>query len=89
MFATVNTKQTSHVKKAISPNQSTDRGGRAPLPQKKNTKSASERASREGGPEGHELVSERASLRAVREQVSVDVAPVVLSQRGYFPHISQ
>ena len=66
--------------------------GRAPGPglQKKiQSQRASERASREGGPEGHELVSERASLRAVREQVSVDVAPVVLGQRGYFPHIGQ
>ena len=65
---------------------------RAPDPglQKKiQSQRASERASREGGPEGHELVSERASLRAVREQVSVDVAPVVLGQRGYFPHIGQ
>jgi len=49
--------------KTISPNQSTDRGGRASILQKKNTKTASERASKqgEGGPEGHKLVSERAS----------------------------
>ena len=94
MFATVNTKKFPRgildqvISCGIGRRPST---GRAPDPglQKKNTKSASERASREGGPEGHELVSERASLRAVREQVSVDVAPVVLGQRGYFPHISQ
>ena len=79
----------SHGNQAISPNQSTDRGGRAPFFFNLIRERASKRARREGGPEGHELVSERASLRAVREQVSVDVAPVVLGQRGYFPHIGQ
>ena len=58
-----NTKQASHVKKAISPNQSTDRGGRAPFFFNLIRERASKRARREGGPEGHELVSEQAYER--------------------------
>ena len=80
----VNTKQTFHSeKKAISPTQSTDRGGRAPFffNLRVVSEQASERASqgeREGGPEGHELDK---SLRAVREQKRIDVAPVIDGQR--------
>ena len=85
----VNTKQTFHSeKKAISPTQSTDRGGRAPfffnlrvVSEQARERASSERASRErgeGGPEGHELDK---SLRAVREQKRIDVAPVIDGQR--------
>ena len=78
----VNTKQTFHSeKKAISPTQSTDRGGRAPFffNLRVVSEQASERASwGEGGPEGHELDK---SLRAVREQKRIDVAPVIDGQR--------
>ena len=63
-----NTKQASHVKKAISPNQSTDRGGRAPFFLILRRERASKRASREGGPEVHELVSEQAYERFASKQ---------------------
>ena len=48
---------------------------------------ASERASwGEGGPEGHELDK---SLRAVREQTSVDVAPVIYGQWRNFTDVGE
>ena len=53
--------------KAISPKQSTDSGGRAPF-FFNFKKRASERASREGGPEVHELVSEQAYERFASKQ---------------------
>jgi len=64
----VNTKQTFHSeKKAISPTQSTDRGGRAPFffNLRVVSEQARERASwgeREGGPEGHERFASRSAL---------------------------
>ena len=77
----VNTKQTFHSeKKAISPTQSTDRGGRAPfffnlrvVSEQASEQRASERAGGEGG-------WARRS-RAVREQKRIDMAPVINGQR--------
>ena len=58
--------------KAISPNQSTDRGGRAPfffnLKKRASEQQASEQREGEGGPEGHELVSEQAYERFASKQ---------------------
>ena len=86
----VNTKQTFHSeKKAISPTQSTDRGGRAPFffNLRVVSEQASERASwGEGGPEGHELDK---SLRAVREQKRIDVAPVIYGQWRNFTDVGE
>ena len=54
--------------KAISPKQSTDSGGRAPFFLILRRERASKRASREGGPEVHELVSEQAYERFASKQ---------------------
>ena len=58
----------SHGNQAISPNRSTDRGGRAPFFFNLIRERASKRANREGGPEGHELVSEQAYERFASKQ---------------------
>ena len=75
----VNTKQTFHSeKKAMAGSASC---WRAPFffNLRVVSEQASERASwGEGGPEGHELDK---SLRAVREQKRIDVAPVIDGQR--------
>ena len=83
-----NTKQASHVKKAISPTQSTDRGGRAPFFFNLK-KRASEQASEQGGWARSARAGERASLRAVREQTSVDVSPVIHGQWRNFADVSE
>ena len=83
-----NTKQASHVKKAISPTQSTDRGGRAPFFFNLK-KRASEQAREMGGWARRAQAGERASLRAVREQQSVDVSPVVHGQRWDFADVGE
>jgi hypothetical protein len=74
--------------KAISPNQSTDRGGRAPFFFNLK-KRASERAERGGGWARRSRAGERASLRAVREQTSVDVSPVVRGQWRNFTDVGE
>ena len=84
-----NTKQASHVKKAISPNRSTDRGGRAPFFFNLIRERASEQASEEGGWARRARAGERASLRAVRKQASVDVAPVIHGQRWHFTDVGE
>ena len=78
----------SHVKKAISPTQSTDRGGRAPFFFNLK-KRASEQAREMGGWARRAQAGERASLRAVREQQSVDVSPVVHGQRWNFADVGE
>jgi hypothetical protein len=92
MFATVSTKKfkASLLKTAMAGSLHC---WREPLEIKK-IKRASEPASRErgeGGPEGHKLKkeSEQASLRAVREQASIDVAPVIHGQRRNFADVSE
>jgi len=94
----VNTKKlkASYVKR--TPAQSHLSGGRGPGSCNiKKIKEVSERASlrAEGrvGPKGTSLIkkeaSERASLRAVREQQSVDVAPVIHGQWWDFADVGQ
>ena len=78
----------SHVKKAISPTQSTDRGGRAPFFFNLK-KRASEQAREMGGWARRAQAGERASLRAVRKQQSVDVSPVVHGQRWDFADVGE
>ena len=73
---------------AISPNRSTDRGGRAPF-FFNFKKRASEQASEQGGWARSARAGERASLRAVRKQASVDVAPVIHGQRWYFTDVGE
>ena len=83
-----NTKQNSLGNQAISPNQSTDRGGRAPFFFNLK-KRASEQAREMGGWARRAQAGERASLRAVREQQSVDVSPVVHGQRWDFADVGE
>ena len=78
----------SHGNQAISPNRSTDRGGRAPFFFNLN-KRASEQAREMGGWARRAQAGERASLRAVREQQSVDVSPVVHGQRWDFADVGE
>ena len=81
-------KKNSLGNKAISPNRSTDRGGRAPFFFNLKKK-ASEQAREMGGWARRAQAGERASLRAVRKQHSVDVSPVVHGQRWDFADVGE
>ena len=81
----VNTKRASLLKTAMASSASC---GRAPFFFNLE-KRASAQASEQGGWARSARAGERASLRAVREQTSFDVAPVVRGQWRNFAEVSE
>ena len=94
MFATVSIKKNSRGNKdqvISSRNAATAAGRRAPGPGHffNFKKRASEQASEQGGWARSARAGQRASLRAVREQASVDVSPVVRGQWRNFTDVGE